>query len=341
MDIKPLIWEKGYLKILDQRLLPFETKYENCYTYIDVYDSIKDMKIRGAPVIGVAAAYGYYLGIKEIYEKNQMDRFKEIGNYLIKSRPTAVNLIWAINRMEGTLLKNYNNSNILKILEEEAIEIEKEEEEKCKKISENGEKIIQDGDSILTHCNTGSLATLGPGTALGVIKYAFRNNKKIKVFYTETRPYLQGARLTGYELILEKIDSTLITDSMAGYVMKLGLVNKVIVGADRIAKNGDTANKIGTYSLSVLAKENKIPFYIAAPTSSIDFNIDSGNEIPIEERSQDEILYIKNVRIAMEGTKVYNPSFDITPSSYISGIITEKGIIYPPFKDGILKIPDL
>lgn len=341
MDIKPLIWEKGYLKILDQRFLPFETKYENCYTYIDVYDSIKDMKTRGAPVIGVAAAYGYYLGIKEIYEKNQMDRFKEIGNYLIKSRPTAVNLIWAINRMEGTLLKNYNNSNILKILEEEAIEIEKEEEEKCKKISENGEKIIQDGDSILTHCNTGSLATLGPGTALGVIKYAFRNNKKIKVFYTETRPYLQGARLTGYELILEKIDSTLITDSMAGYVMKLGLVNKVIVGADRIAKNGDTANKIGTYSLSVLAKENKIPFYIAAPTSSIDFNIDSGNEIPIEERSQDEILYIKNVRIAMEGTKVYNPSFDITPSSYISGIITEKGIIYPPFKDGILKIPDL
>lgn len=340
MDIKPLIWEKSYLKILDQRLLPFETKYENCYTYIDVYDSIKDMKIRGAPVIGVAAAYGYYLGIKEIYEKNQMDRFKEIGNYLIKSRPTAVNLIWAINRMEGTLLKNYNNSNILKILEEEAIEIEKEEEEKCKKISENGEKIIQDGDSILTHCNTGSLATLGPGTALGVIKYAFRNNKKIKVFYTETRPYLQGARLTGYELILEKIDSTLITDSMAGYVMKLGLVNKVIVGADRIAKNGDTANKIGTYSLSVLAKESKIPFYIAAPTSSIDFNIDSGNEIPIEERSQDEILYIKNVRIAMEGTKVYNPSFDVTPSSYISGIITEKGIIYPPFKDAILKIPD-
>lgn len=341
MDIKPLIWEKSYLKILDQRLLPFETKYENCYTYIDVYDSIKDMKLRGAPVIGVAAAYGYYLGIKEIYEKNQMDRFKEIGNYLIKSRPTAINLIWAINRMEGTLLKNYKNSNILKILEEEAIEIEKEEEEKCKKISENGEKIIQDGDSILTHCNTGSLATLGPGTALGVIKYAFRNSKKIKVYYTETRPYLQGARLSGYELILEKIDSTLITDSMAGYVMKLGLVNKVIVGADRIAKNGDTANKIGTYSLSVLAKECKIPFYIAAPTSSIDFNIDSGEEIPIEIRNPDEVLYVKNVRIAMEGAKVYNPSFDVTPSSYISGIITEKGIIYPPFKDGILKLSNL
>lgn len=341
MDIKPLIWEKSYLKILDQRLLPFETKYQNCYTYIDVYDSIKDMKLRGAPVIGVAAAYGYYLGIKEIYEKNQMNRFKEIGNYLIKSRPTAINLIWAINRMEGTLLKNYKNSNILKILEEEAIEIEKEEEEKCKKISENGEKIIQDGDSILTHCNTGSLATLGPGTALGVIKYAFRNSKKIKVYYTETRPYLQGARLSGYELILEKIDSTLITDSMAGYVMKLGLVNKVIVGADRIAKNGDTANKIGTYSLSVLAKECKIPFYIAAPTSSIDFNIDSGEEIPIEIRNPDEVLYVQNVRIAMEGAKVYNPSFDVTPSSYISGIITEKGIIYPPFKDGILKLSNL
>lgn len=341
MDIKPLIWEKDNLKILDQRLLPFETKYENCYTYIDVYNSVREMKVRGAPVIGVAAAYGYYLGIKEIYKKKQIDRFKDIGNYLIKSRPTAINLVWAINRMEEFLIKNYKDSNVLEKLEEEAIKIEKEEEEKCKKISENGEKLIYDGDSILSHCNTGSLATLGPGTALGIIKYAFRNNKRIKVYYTETRPYLQGARLTGYELMNEKIDSILITDSMAGYVMKLGLVNKVIVGADRIAKNGDTANKIGTYSLSVLAKENKIPFYIAAPTSSIDFNIDSGNEIPIEERSQDEILYIKNVRIAMEGAKVFNPSFDVTPNSYINGIITEKGIIYPPFKEGILKISNL
>lgn len=341
MDIKPLIWEKDNLKILDQRLLPFETKYENCYTYIDVYNSVREMKVRGAPVIGVAAAYGYYLGIKEIYKKKQIDRFKDIGNYLIKSRPTAINLVWAINRMEEFLIKNYKDSNVLEKLEEEALKIEKEEEEKCKKISENGEKLIYDGDSILSHCNTGSLATLGPGTALGIIKYAFRNNKRIKVYYTETRPYLQGARLTGYELMNEKIDSILITDSMAGYVMKLGLVNKVIVGADRIAKNGDTANKIGTYSLSVLAKENKIPFYIAAPTSSIDFNIDSGNEIPIEERSQDEILYIKNVRIAMEGAKVFNPSFDVTPNSYINGIITEKGIIYPPFKEGILKISNL
>jgi methylthioribose-1-phosphate isomerase len=341
MDIKPLIWERDYLKVLDQRLLPFETKYDKCFTYIDVADSIRDMKLRGAPVIGVAAGYGYYLGIKEIYGKNQLNSYKEISNHLVKSRPTAVNLIWAINRMEQILLKNYDNRNLLNILEEAAINLEKEEEEKCIKISENGEKIIKNGDSILTHCNTGSLATFGPGTALGIIKYAFRNNKNIRVYYTETRPYLQGARLTGYELINEKIDSILITDSMAGYVMKLGLVNKVIVGADRIAKNGDTANKIGTYSLSVLAKENKIPFYIAAPTSSIDITINSGNEIPIEERNPDEILYIRNIRIAVDGAKVYNPSFDVTPNNYISGIITEKGIIFPPFEENILKIFNL
>ncbi len=341
MNIKPLIWEKDFLKVLDQRLLPFEFKYENCFTYIDVANSIKDMKLRGAPVIGVAASYGFYLGIKELFKNNQMDNYKLVSNYLINARPTAVNLIWAIKKMENVLLENYSDDNLLRILEDSAINLEKEEEEKCIKISENGEKLIEKFDSILTHCNTGSLATLGPGTALGIIKYAFRNDKKIKVYYTETRPYLQGARLTGYELINENIDSTLITDSMAGYVMKLHLVDKVIVGADRIAKNGDTANKIGTYSLSVLAKENKIPFYIAAPTSSIDFNIENGDKIIIEERSADEILYIKNIRIAVEGTKVYNPSFDVTPNIYINGIITEKGVIYPPFKENILKISNL
>ncbi len=341
MDIKPLIWEKDNLKVLDQRLLPFEVKYESCFTYIDVANSIKDMKLRGAPVIGVAAAYGFYLGIKELIKKNQIDDYKLVSNYLIKSRPTAVNLMWAVYKMEDILLKNFNNKDLLKVVEESAINIEKEEEEKCIKISENGDKLIENGDSILTHCNTGSLATLGPGTALGIIKFAFRNDKKIKVYYTETRPYLQGARLTGYELMNEKIDSTLITDSMAGHVMKLHLVNKVIVGADRIAKNGDTANKIGTYTLSVLAKEHKIPFFIAAPTSSIDFNIDNGEKIPIEERDKDEVLFIKNIRIAVEGTKVYNPSFDVTPYTNISGIITEKGIIYPPFEENISKISNL
>lgn len=338
MDIKPIIWEKEYLSVLDQRLLPFEFVYEKCYTYRDVALAIKEMKLRGAPVIGVAASYGYYLGIKEIYKNNKLDDFKEVSNTLIKSRPTAVNLIWAVQKMEDTLLKNFDSKNILKILEDKAIEIEKEEEKRCVMISENGEKLINDGDSILTHCNTGSLATLGPGTALGVIKYAFRNGKKIEVYYTETRPYLQGARLTGYELKEEGIKSTLITDSMAGYVMKLGLVNKVIVGADRIALNGDTANKIGTYTIAVLAKENKVPFYIAAPTSTIDLKIESGDQIPIEERAPEEVTHIKNIRIAILDAKVFNPSFDVTQNKLITGIITEKGIIYPPYKENILKI---
>ncbi|MDI6861697.1 MAG: S-methyl-5-thioribose-1-phosphate isomerase [Caldisericia bacterium] len=338
MDIKPIEWKKDSLLVLDQRLLPFEIKYEECKNYLEVRNAIKDMKTRGAPVIGVTGAYGFYLGIKELYEDNRLDEYKLIKEALISSRPTAINLMWAVNRMEKVFLANKNNKNLLEILLNEAIKIEKEEEDKCIKISEIGEKLINDGDTILTHCNTGSLATLGPGTALGVIKFAHRNGKRIKVFYTETRPYLQGARLTGFELINEKIDSTLITDSMAGYVMKLGLISKVIVGADRIARNGDTANKIGTYMLSVLAKEHKIPFYIAAPTSTIDINIKNGEEIPIEERNENEIKYIKNIKITLDETKVFNPSFDVTPNDNITGIITEKGIIYKPFEENILKI---
>lgn len=338
MDIKPIEWKDESLFVLDQRLLPFEIKYEVCKSYLEIKDAIKDMKTRGAPVIGVTAAYGFYLGIKELFENGRLDEYKTVTNTLISARPTAVNLMWAIKRMERVLLENFKNKNILEILLQEAIKIEKEEEERCTLISTIGEKIINDNDTILTHCNTGSLATLGPGTALGVIKFAHRNGKKIKVFYTETRPYLQGARLTGFELIKEGIDSTLITDSMAGYIMKLGFINKVIVGADRIARNGDTANKIGTYMLSVLAKEHKIPFYIAAPTSTIDKNIKSGDEIPIEERSEKEIKYIKDIKITLDEAKVFNPSFDVTPNENITGIITEKGIIYPPFEENILKI---
>ncbi|MCX8095512.1 MAG: S-methyl-5-thioribose-1-phosphate isomerase [Caldisericia bacterium] len=338
MDIKPIKWEKDTLLILDQRLLPFEIKYENCKSYLEVKNSIKEMKTRGAPVIGVTAAYGFYLGIKELYEKNKLEDYEIVSNELISARPTAVNLMWAINRMKKKLLENFKNKHVLEILLNEALKIEREEEERCILISNIGEKLINDGDTILTHCNTGSLATLGPGTALGVIKYAFRNGKNIKVYYTETRPYLQGARLTGFELLREGIDSTLITDSMAGYVMKIGLVNKVIVGADRIARNGDTANKIGTYTLSVLAKEHKIPFYIAAPTSTIDISIKNGDEIPIEERNENEIKYIKEIKITLDEAKVFNPSFDVTPNVNITGIITEKGVIYKPFEENILKI---
>lgn len=338
MDIKPIEWKGDSLFVLDQRLLPFEIKYEICKSYLEIKDAIKDMKTRGAPVIGVTAAYGFYLGIKELIEKERLNEYKLITDTLISARPTAVNLMWAVKRMEKVLLENFNDKNILEVLLQEAIKIEKEEEERCTLISTIGEKIINNGDTILTHCNTGSLATLGPGTALGVIKFAHRNGKNIKVFYTETRPYLQGARLTGFELIKEGIDSTLITDSMAGYVMKLGLINKVIVGADRIARNGDTANKIGTYMLSVLAKEHNVPFYVAAPTSTIDLTIKSGNEIPIEERNEREIKYIKDIKITLDEAKVFNPSFDVTPNENITGIITEKGIIYPPFEENILKI---
>ena len=338
MDIKPIEWKEDKLLILDQRLLPFDIEYVECKNYLEVRDAIKDMKTRGAPVIGVTGAYGFYLGIKELYEQNRLNEYNIVKETIISSRPTAVNLMWAVNRMEKVFLENKCKNYLLDILLNEAKKIEKEEEEKCIKISEIGEKLLSDGDTVLTHCNTGSLATLGPGTALGVIKFAFRKGKKIKVFYTETRPYLQGARLTGFELIKEGIDSTLITDSMAGYIMKLGLVSKVIVGADRIARNGDTANKIGTYMLSVLAKEHKIPFYIAAPTSTIDINIKSGDEIPIEERDENEIKFIKNIKITLEEAKVFNPSFDVTPNENITGIITEKGVIYKPFEENILKI---
>lgn len=338
MDIKPIEWKEDKLLILDQRLLPFEIKYVECKNYLEVRDAIKDMKTRGAPVIGVTGAYGFYLGIKELYEQNRLNEYSIVKETIISSRPTAVNLMWAVNRMEKVFLENKGKNYLLDILLNEAKKLEKEEEEKCIKISEIGEKLLNDGDTILTHCNTGSLATLGPGTALGVIKFAFRNGKKIKVFYTETRPYLQGARLTGFELIKEGIDSTLITDSMAGYIMKLGLVSKVIVGADRIVRNGDTANKIGTYMLSVLAKEHKIPFYIAAPTSTIDINIKSGDEIPIEERNENEIKFIKNIKITLDEAKVFNPSFDVTPNENITGIITEKGVLYKPFEENILKI---
>ncbi len=338
MDIKPIEWKDETLFVLDQRLLPFEIKYEKCSSYIDVYYAIKDMKTRGAPVIGVTAAYGFYLGIKEFFNKGEIENYEKVKEVLLSSRPTAVNLMWAISRMDKVLKENLKNENLLKLLLDEAKKIEKEEEERCIKISQIGEKVIQDGDTILTHCNTGSLATLGPGTALGVIKYAFRGGKKIKVFYTETRPYLQGARLTGFELLKEGIDSNLITDSTAGYLMKLGRIDKVIVGADRIAKNGDTANKIGTYTLSVLAKEHKIPFYIAAPTSTIDLKIESGDEIPIEERDEREIKEIKGIKITLNEAKVFNPSFDVTPNENITGIITEKEIITKPFKENILKI---
>ena len=341
--MKHFEFENDKLIVLDQRKLPFEKEYFVCSTYQDVYIAIKDMIIRGAPLIGIVAAYGVVLGFKEIIEKN-MDSAKiyEILNYLANSRPTAVNLFWALERMKKVFeeARNLSKSQIYSLLMQEAKKIEDEDKSINKKIGEHGNTLIKEGANILTHCNAGALATGGYGTALGVIREAFFAGKNIHVYVDETRPYLQGARLTAFELSEDGIPNTVICDNMAGYLMKLGKIDCVIVGADRIALNGDTANKIGTYSLSVLAKHHGIPFYISAPISTIDFNIKSGSEIPIEERSEDEIRFFNGKKIVPYESKVFNPAFDVTPAENITAIITEKGVVFPPFEENISKLKE-
>jgi methylthioribose-1-phosphate isomerase len=302
--------------------------------YQDVVLAIKTMQIRGAPAIGIAAAYGIALGVQKIKAENK-DQFSErlapILDAFATARPTAVNLFQAIDRMQKAARGN-DVSEIKKSLIDEAKQIHRDEIESTTKLSQLGAELIQDGFTILTHCNAGPLATAGYGTALGVIKAAKEQGKKISVIATETRPLLQGARLTAWELKQEDIPVTLITDSMAGYFMSQGKINCVIVGADRIAANGDVANKIGTYTLAVLAKENSIPFYVACPTSTIDPSLASGAEIPIEQRSPEEVTHIQGISIAPEGVNAANPAFDITPHKYITAIITEKGIIREPYE---------
>jgi len=267
-------------------------------------------------------------------------RYQEISDYLASSRPTAVNLFWALCRMRNVLDENPDCgvSETLKKLEVEAVTILDEDKDICRAIGKNGNGVIKHSDTILTHCNAGGLATADYGTALGVIYAACEAGKKVKVYADETRPLLQGARLTVWELMQSGVDVTLICDNTAGKVMSDGKINLVVVGADRIAKNGDTANKIGTYTVAVLAKEHKIPFYVAAPSSTFDLSINSGSEIPIEERNQEEVTCGFGKRTAPEGVKVYSPAFDVTPSRFITGIITEKGILYPPYKKSIKKM---
>lgn len=341
--MKHFEFENDKLIVLDQRKLPFEKEYFVCSTYQDVYIAIKDMIIRGAPLIGIVAAYGVVLGFKEIIEKN-MDSAKiyEIINFLASSRPTAVNLFWALERMKKVFeeARNLSKSQIYSLLLQEARKIEDEDKSINKKIGEHGNTLIKEGANILTHCNAGALATGGYGTALGVVREAHFTGKNIHVYVDETRPYLQGARLTAFELSEDGIPNTVICDNMAGYLMKLGKIDYVIVGADRIALNGDTANKIGTYSLSVLAKHHGIPFYIAAPVSTIDFNIKSGSEIPIEERGEDEIRFFNGKKIVPDESKVFNPAFDVTPAENITAIITEKGVVFPPFEENISKLKE-
>lgn len=336
---QPVEWLGDRIKLLDQTKLPLKEDYLEIKDYLDIVDAIKELKVRGAPAIGVAGAYGLALSGQKIYATNLPEFLKKIHDValLISGvRPTARNLFWAIDRVERAARKGKTIPRVIELMTEEAVKIHTEEADATKKLSEFGAELIRDGDTVLTHCNTGPLATVGYGTALGAIIYAYQHGKKVKVMADETRPLLQGARLTMWELKKAGVPATLITDSMAGYFMKQGKIDCVIVGADRIAANGDTANKIGTYSLAVLAKEHVIPFYVAAPTSTFDLSMSTGKQIPIEQRSGEEITRIGNNIIAPSGVATVNPAFDVTPHKYITAIITEKGIIRKPF--GSLKV---
>jgi len=342
--IKTLILKDGFLYILDQSLLPHRVEYIECRSAEDVEECIREMKIRGAPAIGVAAAYGLALSIARCRAEDlegircELERAYKL---LWGARPTAYNLFWALDRVRRRALEARSVDEARKLALDEARRIEEEDVEANMRIGFYGRGLIEDGDRILTHCNAGALATAGWGTALGVIRSAVAAGKRVRVYATETRPKLQGARLTAFELVSEGIPVTLITDGMVGFVMSKGYIDKVIVGADRIALNGDTANKIGTYTIAVLARRHGIPFYVAAPTSTIDPNIRSGDEIPIEYRSQDEVLEIGGVRIAPDGVEALNPAFDVTPNELITAIITEKGLITQPYIENIPRILDL
>ncbi|MCR2044660.1 S-methyl-5-thioribose-1-phosphate isomerase [Anaerosalibacter massiliensis] len=343
MEIKTLEFKDEKLYLIDQRKLPNSFEIFVCENYTDVDFAIKDMVVRGAPAIGASGAYGVVLGAKEykhLDKKDFLEKMKEVSNTLNKSRPTAVNLMWGIKRMENIIEENKELSpvEIYEKLKEEGNNIAKEDVKINKAMGEYGNTLVPEKATILTHCNAGALATVEYGTALGVIRSAFYSGKDIFVYVDETRPRLQGAKLTSWELVKENIPCKLISDSVAATLIRDGKIDLIVVGADRIATNGDTANKIGTFMLSVVAKTYNIPFYIAAPISTIDFNIETGKEIVIEERDDEEVTHIQGVRIAPEEIEAYNPAFDVTPNENITAIITEKGIINPPFKENILKL---
>lgn len=333
--MQPMKWNGQTLELLDQLQLPGNIEWVTCETYEDVAVAIEKMKVRGAPAIGAAAAFGVAIGARQGAELDKADFLQYIHNVcdrLGKTRPTAVNLFWAIQRMNSLIDTNSDLDvpQLVDIICQEAQTVAQEDVEINKSIGRNGVRLIPDNARILTHCNTGSLATVDYGTALGVIRAAHAGDKNVTVFADETRPYLQGARLTAFELHQDGIPVTVITDSMAGYLMQQKQVDLVIVGADRITANGDTANKIGTYSLAVLAHYHGIPFYVAAPTSTLDFELASGSEIVIEQRSAEEVAVIAGKRIVPEGVAALHPAFDVTPHELISAIITEQGVIERP-----------
>lgn len=340
VDLRPVDWEDGKVKLIDQTRIPEELVTLEFSDYRDVADAVRGMQVRGAPAIGVTAALGIALGAQTISD-DEIDEFlgrlDEIAEEFRTTRPTAVNLFWAIDRMLRTARQNSTRPipEIKRILVDEALSILREDIDINRSIGRYGAELIYDGDTVLTHCNAGALATAGYGTALGVIRAAAESGKKVKVIADETRPRLQGMRLTAWELLQYNIPVTVITDNMAGWAMSKGLVNCVVVGADRIAANGDVANKVGTYGVAVLAKVHHIPFYVAAPVSTVDMSIPDGEHIPIEERSETEVTYMAGTRIAPQGVSVHNPAFDVTPAEYVTAIITEKGVLRPPYTSSI------
>jgi methylthioribose-1-phosphate isomerase len=343
MKFKTIEWKGNRVRLLDQRRLPQEVRYLDCRDASSVAQAIRTMAIRGAPAIGVAAAMGIALAAKKIQSDRPIIFHRSLEKVCLEmrqTRPTAVNLFWAVDRMKRLLdqVHSYGVDKMKARLEEEALRIYEEDLEINRKIGENGKTLIQNGDGVLTHCNAGGLATAGFGTALGVIRAAWVEGRRFRVFVDETRPLLQGSRLTAWELAQEKIPVTVLTDNMAGWLMKKGKIHLVLVGADRIARNGDTANKIGTYGLSILSKWHHVPFYVAAPTSTLDLSLASGRDIPIEERDPEEVTHFGGKRITPKGIEASNPAFDVTPHSLIHGIITEKGIMRRPFTRALRRI---
>ncbi|MCE5193697.1 S-methyl-5-thioribose-1-phosphate isomerase [bacterium] len=333
-ELRSLLWTGSCLSVLDQLKLPFELDWIQCTSYCQVYSVIKNMNIRGAPAIGVAAAYGMALAAREAISMPDPEQFvRAAADYLKSARPTAINLAWAVDRClaEGAPSLGTDAVATADELTAFADQLARDDEERNLALSKYGADLFDDGDTILTICNTGALATYRYGTAFGAINEAFKQGKNIQVIALETRPYLQGARLTALELVTAGIPFHLITDGMAGFTMSHGMATKVIVGADRIAANGDFANKIGTYQLAVLARYHGLPFYTAAPMSSFDFTIASGAEIPIEQRDEDEVLTFAGQRVAANGSHAYNPSFDVTPNELLTGIVTDRGVFRPPF----------
>jgi methylthioribose-1-phosphate isomerase len=338
--IRPVEWRNGAVVLLDQRLLPLQEVYRVYRDHRDVARAIKEMVVRGAPAIGVAAAMGIALGMAQTGDGDANRSFERICRRFAATRPTAVNLFWAIERMRRAFARTRGRSAevVREMLRQEAIAIYHEDIASNRALGKYGAALLKPRTTVLTHCNAGALATAGYGTALGVIRAAHEAGKQINVIATETRPFLQGARLTVWELKKDRIPATLITDGMVGHFMKRGMIGAVIVGADRTAADGDVANKIGTYTIAVLAARHRIPFYVAAPTSTIDLACPSGEAIPIEERNAHEVTHLCERQIAPSGVKVMNPAFDVTPHALVTAIITERGVVRPPYRKSLARL---